>query len=266
MPSNSANPSGYFEPINIVELNNRLLSVLGSSWTDFRHVDLRMCDAAAGPIRKMLLAALEEEYDKSTMFVLKDPRICRLIPFWCELLKSFGAGTRPIITLRNPVDVAYSLKRRDGLSIGYSLNLWLRHVLDAEFETRHCKRVFVKYDDLIDDWMKAINKIRTEIGIALLPVTPGMHAEVDGLVDRELRHYAVDDKSLVLECRDNPLVLRAYRALEMLAERSDDADAIKALDDVRETFETATMIFGSSFDFDHVLEPVGPYPAQSRGG
>ena len=265
LPSNTANPRGYFEPIKIVKLNDELLTALGSSWADFRHLDRHIFDAVAGPMKKTFLAALKEEYGKSTMFMLKDPRICRLIPFWRELLKSFGARVRPIITVRNPADVAYSLRRRDGLSIGYSLNLWLRYVLDAEFETRHSKRMFVKYDDLIDDWAKVVNKIQAEMGVAFLPGTPEMRAEADGLVDPDLRHFALDDKSLVLECRDNPLVLRTYRALERLTERSDDANAMTTLDDVRETFEAATMIFGSSFDFDQVVEPVGSYWAQSRG-
>src|SRR5438552_705120 len=79
-------------------------------------------------------------FDDEPLAVLKDPRICRFVPFWLDVLGEIGAQPRIVIPVRSPLDVAESLKLRNGFSSSKSLLLWLRHTLDAEAETRKLSR------------------------------------------------------------------------------------------------------------------------------
>ena len=250
LPPNAFNPKGFFESTEIVALHDELLFGLGSSWYDYRPLDPSMFNSAAAAIKPRLEAVLKDEYGNSPMFVVKDPRVCRLFPLWRDVIGSCGAKARVIIMIRNPIEVAYSLKHRDGMSLSHSLNLWLRYVLDAEFETRRSKRVFVKYDDFLSDWARVVKRIESELDIKFLNFTSEMRLAVQELIDPDLRHHTVDDKIFDLAKLDNPLVVKVFRVLETLIERDSDPDALKALDAVRETFDAATMIFSHSSSSD----------------
>ena len=265
MPANWTNPKGFFEPNDIVDLHDEMLSALGSSWADYRGLEpARFNSAAAAPFKARLVAALRAEYDNATMFVVKDPRICRFFPLWRDVANIFGAETRALLVIRNPLEVAWSLAQRDGLPHGYGLKLWLRHVLDSEFETRYSPRTFVTYADFMRDWPCAIEKIKSELDISLSDTAPEVRAEVDALIDRDLRHYAVDEETFAVEYEDNPLVLKTYRALKTLVARSNDADAMKALDEVRQAFDEGIRARGYQIDGDLISVLNKLHYAQGR--
>jgi hypothetical protein len=251
LPVNATNPKGFFEPSSIVGLHDEMLSALGSSWADFRQLSAaQLASPVVEPFKAKILSALRSEYGDAATLVVKDPRICRFFPLWRDVVGAFGAEMCVIIVVRNPLEVTYSLAARDGLPRGYSLNLWLRHVLDAEFETRGSNRKFVGYAHFLRDWMQIIKTSEIEMGIRLSDRTPNTREAVEGLIDREMRHHVVDEEAFILVCKDTPLVLQAYHALERLIQRSDDAVAMKALDKVRRTFDEATKTLGSDIGSD----------------
>jgi hypothetical protein len=267
MPANKSNPKGFFEPYDIVELHDEMLSALGSSWADFRRLDPTLFNsAAAAPFKARLVAMLRTEYGDAKTFVVKDPRICRFFPFWRDVADAFGAETRALLVIRNPLEVAWSLAQRDGLPQGYGLNLWLRHVLDSEFETRHSPRVFVTYAGFMRDWLHVIESSENEMGIALSDRTPELRAAVEALIDRDMRHYAVDEETFAHEYGDNPLVLKTYRALETLVARDGDAGAMKALDEVREKFDETIRVRGYRIDADLISVLNKLHSAQGHVG
>lgn len=265
MPSNSDNPKGFFEPDDIVAIHEEMLSAFGSSWVDFRRLDSSMFDSeAVAPFKTRLVAAMKNNYGDATKYVLKDPRICRLFPLWRSIFAFLGVETRVISVIRNPLEVARSLAQRDGLSHAYSSNLWLRHVLDSEFATRDSTRIFVRYADFMRDWMHVIDEIESEIGIELLDRTQEVQAAVEAFIDSNARHHAVDGKTLAFECRDQPLVLKTYHALEKLVGRSSNPRAMKILDDVRESFDEATRAFDIGFGADLISAQYNLYLARRR--
>ena len=73
------NPHGYWEPEPLVSLHNRLLAEVGSAWDDFGPLDVARLAGA----REALAAAFTAEFGTDVgLAVLKDPRICRLLPLW----------------------------------------------------------------------------------------------------------------------------------------------------------------------------------------
>src|SRR5689334_20981651 len=82
-PGDIANERGYFEPKRIVDFHDRLLSELGSSWSDPLPLSYEWLHSPVGRAAADALAdILAEEFGQNPMCLFKDPRLCRLLPVW----------------------------------------------------------------------------------------------------------------------------------------------------------------------------------------
>jgi GT2 family glycosyltransferase len=245
-PPNASNPKGYFEPGRIVALHDEMLTTLGSSWLDFRALKPQLFNSAvAASYKEKLVEALRAEYDGAETFVLKDPRICRFFPFWRSVAETYGVDSRVLFILRNPLEVAASLAQRERLSREYSLNLWLRHVLDAEFASRNIPRNFITFREFMCDWTRIIKDSERKLGIELPELTPAMDAAARALIDQGMRHNVIGDDAVDVDSGGNPLVVKAYRALMKLVKQDANAGAMKTLDQIRMIFDEATCALDS---------------------
>jgi hypothetical protein len=240
------NPRGFWEPETVVLLNDEVLTAGGSSWADWTRSDAeRLAPAALAAFRPRMEAILDAEYGTAPLFVLKDPRLSRLLPLWQPALSALGAVPCALIALRHPAAVARSLATRNGLPPELSTLLWLRHVLDAERLTRGMARDFVSYDALLADWRGTIARAGARLGLDW-PVGIGSAAEnIAGFLDETLRHAPAEE--VVLSSAYAEVWTRhAWQALRAL-EQSGAADAsLTALDRVRAQFEDACRLFAPS--------------------
>lgn len=152
LPPTPENPLGYFENAAVVDFHDRFLKALGSSWHDPRPLGGRIRALPPGEIaewRRELANVLAEQFEPEAPCVVKDPRICRLLPLWGEVLGSVSAPL--VLVVRHPAAVAASLHKRDGFSSAKGLMLWLVNNLEMERESRGFPRVFVHYEDLLRD-------------------------------------------------------------------------------------------------------------------
>jgi len=153
------NPMGHFEPIRIVDLNDRLLFDASTRWDDWRQVDLsRLEPERLASYKDELRALILEEYREAPIFVLKDPRLCRLAGLYLDVLQSLGVAAKVVLPVRDPAAVAGSLERRDGMARGFAELLWLRHVLDAERLSRGLPRAIFTYEDLLGDPARVLSR------------------------------------------------------------------------------------------------------------
>jgi len=108
------NEAGFWEARAVVDLNQAILESAGSTWDDWAaiHPDW-FRSAAAEQHLDDAQEVLNSEFGSARQFVLKDPRICRLLPFWKRALSEFGAEPLVVSILRNPIDVTASLLRRN---------------------------------------------------------------------------------------------------------------------------------------------------------
>src|SRR5262245_24536103 len=85
---NEFNPTGYWENQPVVRLNERILSHLGTSWSDVFSLPYRL-DAA--DLREVFeteaRALLKKAFSGKRTWVLKDPRFTMLIDFWLPYLR-----------------------------------------------------------------------------------------------------------------------------------------------------------------------------------
>ena len=139
----------------------------GSKWDDWRAFNPEWHQSpAAGIFRSRILEVLRKDFANSQLFAIKDPRVCRLWTIWRQVLEEFGAKPRVVIPVRNPLEIAASLKRRNGFMPAKSCLLWLRHVLDAEKATRDLPRSVVTYDALLEDWQRFVAILGARLGVS----------------------------------------------------------------------------------------------------
>ena len=164
LPGN--NDVGFFEPSRIVEIHDELLAAAGSTWHDPSPLpEAWFRSPAARAFGQRLRAAYVEEYGDARLTVLKDPRICRFLPLWREIMDSLNVTPLFVIPFRHPMEVAASLARRDGFPSRKSQVLWLQHVLLAEEATRGCGRGFIAYEELLSDPRTALARLGRDLAV-----------------------------------------------------------------------------------------------------
>ncbi len=237
----SSNEKGHFEPADIANLHDSLLAEAGSSWDDWRAFPQNWYSSAAYPIYlNQLRAVFLDDYGDFTLAVLKEPRMCRLLPLWWRLLARVGAHAAPIFIYRDPIEVARSLAARDASTMLHGLMYWLRNQLDSEFSTRGLSRSFVLFDELLDDWRKVMRRIEAEQSIRFPEQDEASRAKVDAFLEPRLRHQHRLAPGIVGTGALTDWVQAVFALFNAL--RTDPADhaAMQELDRIRAAFNRYT--------------------------
>ena len=245
MEANSSNPAGHWEPQALVDLNNQILEAAGSAWNDLQRLNpgWEKSPARAGFMRKAG-RILQAEFEETSFFVIKDPRICRIAPFWLDVLRENGIDPRVIIPVRNPLEVAASLHKRDGMdpSVGYLV--WLRHVLDAERGTRGEQRVFTTFGELLSNWNEVTTRIAEGLDISWPRYSPRVVSEIDAFLDRRLRNHSLGDHDILAGSSAPDWVCTAYQILLKWSSGGESPADHAALDAISDALEKAFLSFG----------------------
>jgi hypothetical protein len=245
VPANKWNPRGYWESAPLVNLHDQLLAALDSTWDDWRTPGKSWKESdAANRFAGKLRLVIDEEYANAPLFVLKDPRMCRTLPYWMSILEKSGIRSAPIIIVRNPLEVAESLKARDGMSFEKAMLLWLRHMLDAEHATRHLNRNIVTFDALLEDWKLLAVQTAGRLGLQWPRLPNDAAHDVRDYLDLELHNHRATQAELEAHTEVPHWVKTAYRALTQLCDEPKGAEPKRELDRVRATFAESARIFG----------------------
>jgi hypothetical protein len=188
------NIKGFWEPSEVVAIHEQLFADL-----QFRHdtylgiAEAQLHSEAAIIARDRLLHFVESAFSADdAIVVIKDPRICRLVPLWQQVLERAGFEINIVLPIRNPLEVACSLQVRNGYHINKGLLMWLRHVLAAERSSRACRRTIVTYDQLMSDWRSIASQIGRDLDIVWPRDINEAAVEIDAFLDNSLRHHSVE--------------------------------------------------------------------------
>ena len=245
--ANLSNETGHWEPNKLVTLHDKLLADTGSRWDDWRSFDLeRMSDASRQAYVARLSEIIDDEYSDSPMFILKEPRISKFVDDFCDIVNSLGIDTHCVVMLRNPLSVAGSLHARDRLSEQYSTLLWLRYNLDAERGTRKRPRIFVSYEDLVDDWSSTLTRITTQIDVPWKKTPQEVAGEIEAFLSPKHEHHRATIGEMNANRDIVEAVGEAYECFKKLETDPNDAEAIKMLERIHADFDTALALLGNA--------------------
>ena len=237
------NEVGHWEPENLVLLHDQLLSELDSAWDDWQSIDLNeLTEERYLYYKNRLQTQIKEEYKDAKLFVLKDPRVCKILPLYKELLEEINVEIKVVAQFRNPIDVMDSLQSRDEMLASDASLLWLQYVLNSEKNCRDIERIFIKYDDVINDWRACYQTITNCLDVQWPYTRDEIETQVDKFISPDHRHHNHEDEEVLSDPLLRQWVGEAYSALLVLQTNPNSENAQKRLDDIAKEFEKTSPI------------------------
>ena len=239
------NVSGFWENPAIRDLNDEILESAGTAWYGWEVFDPRWYSTpVADGLRERAQALLENELEAERLFVLKDPRFCRLLPFWIDAAREFGAEPVIVCPIRNPLDVARSLEARDGIDPYVGLLMWLRSVLEAEAASRDVTRAFLRYERFLSEPHSIVDRLGDTLGIAWPRCSTDTDLAIEEFLSPSLRHHRNEDFAVLENPRLSSWLRSSFSILDRWAGGSVDEGDVPALDRIRAAFDDAAPAFG----------------------
>ncbi len=228
------NPKGFFENEEIVNFNDRLLEFLGGRWDNpvfdgYQAIGLKDSSEILPWISEAEDIFLSH-YGAHNFIVIKDPRMCQLLPFWNEAFNRCGfneSNTYYAHIVRHPIEVAQSQHKRRKLdpefySIGDNLietvSLWFSLTYQSLRDIKSDHNIFFLYADLVNEPKNQIVRLAK-----FLDVEYSRKEVADfcsDFVDNNLRRNTADSEKTSKLNKEFPEAIEFYNQLELLALKS----------------------------------------------
>ncbi len=232
VPGSRGNPGGHWESRTVIRINDGLLrSAGGTWWCPPAVVEGRWASRAAPATARSARAAFYVTHP-TRQWVTKDPRLALTFPFWRTILRR---DLVVLLVLRDPLEIAGSLQRRNGFPLRLGLALWERYMHHAIPALAGLPVLVVRYEEFLRDtpsWSEEASAFLSRHGIDVeQPETS------PAFVEPELRHEVRARGDLALE----PAASDAQRELASLLEHIGSMDRFESTPLPQESASTAAM-------------------------
>ncbi len=236
------NPTGFWEPESIVAIHDQFLASSGLSWDTVDEMPQSAFDGPNGTAaRGKLRYWLARELAGTDLLVLKDPRLCMLLPLWVPVVKDLNIRPVYLIPFRNPLETAQSLKQRNSLPISLGLALWSQYIVATERHTRQAPRVFVSYDALLQDWSRCAAMISRRLDLRWPVDFMVAQPRIDEFLSARLRHHEATWASLMQIPESNLWIQGLYRTLKRL-ENDPSLDVAGEIGEAAQNLKTLWLV------------------------
>ena len=167
--ANIENPQGFWERRDVRKICDDLLHSAGADWWKVAGLNLGTIPHAILSEQRRCFEAVVSELREHDPWVVKEPRLCLLLP----VLRDYLNDAVCVHVFRNPLEVARSLQRRNGFSIAAGMTLWERYNKYALKASSTMPRVMVAYGALMRDPADTVDRLVTrlrELGVMRLAV------------------------------------------------------------------------------------------------
>jgi hypothetical protein len=274
VPADETNPRGFAESQWVVDFHTRLLRRARVEMSDGRPgawAEMAQTSLDSG-VQRELRGWLRKQFHKGENVVIKDPRLSWFLPLWRRSAEDVSVSPGSVTVLRHPAAVVQSKQRSYG---GWQGDVsrtagWLNQILFTERATRDTRRVFVRHDELLEDWTRAVGRVGETLDLDLIRTVPAssvvrVHEFVDHSLTRSRANW--DDFDLPAALRE-----QADEVWELLCRLVDDPTAGEvtgALDAARaayvELYEDAEAIARSSIVAGRRTRSQEPSGVKARG-
>jgi len=192
LPATADNPKGYWERIDVLQLHEYLLEKLHADWyltsaVDPDHIDPELLKTFTQRAWKIL-----QGMDGHRPWVMKDPRLCLLLPLWLPLLEV------PVCVhvVRHPLATGRSLAKRDGFPLHFGTALWEQHNARALLASSGLPRFSLCYETLMERPLETVEVLYdrlSDCGVQALRLPT--EREIQAFLAGELQHHRVLDNA-----------------------------------------------------------------------
>jgi hypothetical protein len=241
------NCRGYWESSAVLAIHDRLLQAVAASPNhSFDPTPLPadwLATNAAREAKRRLANVIQSEFADGRLFVVKDPRMWRVLPLWRETLEDLGISPIIIIPFRNPLEVAASLAQRDRYPQPKTLLLYFSAYLETELASRAIPRIFIRYDHLLKDWRRFARALGQIAGAEIAPPSARVASEIDRFLTTDLYHHRFSRKQLVRRSQIPTSLVEMFDRLDEAAETGDESKLRSSFDHLRVVADTATRLY-----------------------
>lgn len=187
-----SNETGHWEHKEITNIQESLLTLLlGAYWNRADEIDLPQ-DWLSWPetqaAKAQLVDLIKKESTDNKPLLIKDPRTTLLLPLWYEIGTELNASLSIIACLRDPNQIAASLKKRDNVHYEDSIRIWLRHYQSLLRDTE-CSFYTVRYEELLKN---GINVLKNAISFCGEPYNKTILNNAIKTINPALNHHSKD--------------------------------------------------------------------------
>jgi hypothetical protein len=189
MPPKADNEKGFWEDLDVNQLNFDLLRHLNCDWhtlatinpSEFERKDLT-------PFKLRAIELLRRKIQDTSSFGIKDPRIALLLPLWKKIFKHLETSLSYLTVSRNPISVARSIQARNGLEPEYTHYLWLQHIVPSVLNSAGSPRVVVDYDLVIENPIAQLHRIAKVLDLRVDATAGALEEYSNAYLEERLRH------------------------------------------------------------------------------
>jgi hypothetical protein len=241
VPPDETNPRGFAESQWVVDFHTRMLKRAAVQVSDARPVawshvaDLTVDDAVGDELRKWL----NTQFKEADHLIIKDPRLSWFLPLWRRCAEELEVSPRFATVLRHPAAVVDSKQRSYGKWQGDVSRTagWLNQTLFTERATRDSQRVFVRYEDLLDDWTSSVARVGDQLELQVIQDAPAAAVvRVHDFVDRNLSRSRAKWEDFDIPKGLREQVDQTWELLSHLAEDKSDAVVFERFDTMRAAY------------------------------
>ena len=213
------NDKGFWEDAEINAFNEALLEKLDSSWHSLGPLDDQaLLQEEFLSERIAALTLLKGKLSDNSVLAFKDPRVAILLPFWQAVFAELGMSASYLIAVRNPLEVAQSLLKRDNFSEVKGLMLWAKHLVGVLRGTHQQQRVFVSYEAMLDAPEEQLKRIARVLELPSPDSAPqALREYAEEFLTPGLRHNVAACGLLSDAQQVSPFIQELYLLLQQLS-------------------------------------------------
>lgn len=219
MPEGEFNPKGHWEDIDVVSINDKLLAHYGNVWFSATQPEINLDDQYVQLLLGEAVNMVQQRVEEFDLWGFKDPRTSRLLMFWQEVFKRAGVQAKYVYALRNPLDIARSLARRDGINHRQGYLLWLWHTLPNLSLLKSENVSWVGFNELLTQPRAVIAKLLQQLELGLVSAE-NVDKFCDSYIDPSLSHSNAQLSELYQDTEHFEPVLSLYKAMEKFSQGS----------------------------------------------
>ena len=190
LPATPDNPKGYWERIDVLQLHEFVLEQLDADWDRVSAVNMERIGPELREIFRQRAHGILQDLNGHRPWVMKDPRLCLLLPLWRPLLDA------PVCVhvARHPLAVAHSLAVRDDFPLHFGIALWEHYNACALTVSSGLPRFSVCYEALMAQPAKTVEAIYQALrrhGVQALHIPA--EREIQAFLESDLQHHRIHD-------------------------------------------------------------------------
>lgn len=159
IPALPENPKGFWERRDILELDKEILNSASANWYRVSDFELSKIDDSARLDYQKEIQKIVSSLNEHKPWAVKEPRLSLLFPLW----KSFLENPICLHVVRNPLEVAKSLRTRNNFPLSVGLALWEHYLICEIKHLWDVRKIHLLHDELMHDPSSSVVRIFNEL-------------------------------------------------------------------------------------------------------